>query len=413
MSNPFQTVLRIERNSRAKISQSLESCKTTTILFLILYAASSFFVWKKYEYNPSSQINFGKEFADQNSSETPKGAIVFLGEEGNLGAGYDGQIFYYYSRMLSKWSLDWPKGFETSFRAPRIGYPLLVSPFGWFGPQGTIFGMYLLNLGLFYLSYLALRSLLPESKKYLSAIYLLSPFALGSYVLLVSDTVMLSLILLAYWAYSKNNFVLFAVLGGLAILTKEQALFLLFPLGLETVYHKEFKKSLWVLASLLIPACWSLYLKTQFPDWTPGSLGNFFDPFAGILGYLSELEQSISGGGQGIIGFAKKFSRFPLLLLFLYGTFLLFRGNWKLGLAYRIGFGITMLTVFSGGYVLYWATYENVSRMFTISIPLLILWQKEDESLPNSPYWYLLAIILVAFLIKLALISKPLRYVVW
>ncbi|TGK01990.1 hypothetical protein EHQ53_15410 [Leptospira langatensis] len=398
---------------RANAARIFGSRRNTTLVFILLYSISSYFVWKKYEFRPSSQINFGKEFADQNAEETPKGAIVFLGEEGNLGAGYDGQIFYYYSRMLSEWSLNWPKGFETSFRAPRIGYPLLVSPFGWFGQQGTIFGMYILNLGLFYLSYLALRNILPEGKEYLSAIYLLSPFALGSYILLVSDTIMMGLILLSYWSYEKKKFLAFSIFGGLAILTKEQAVFLLFPLGIETLYQRDYKKSLWVLSSLLLPVCWSLYLRTQFPEWTPGSLGNFFDPLAGILGYLSELQQAIGGGGQGLVGLAKKFSRFPLLLLLLYGTFLVFQGNWRQGLAFRIGFGITMLTVFAGGYVLYWATYENVSRMFTISVPLLILWQREDESLTANPYWYLVAIVLAGFLIKLALISKPLRYVVW
>ncbi|TGL58772.1 AZOBR_p60025 family cell surface glycopolymer formation protein [Leptospira sarikeiensis] len=391
----------------------LGNLKIVTVLFVFLYSFSSASVWKKYAWHPSSQVNFGKEFADQNKEETPKGAIVFLGEEGNLGAGYDGQIFYYYSRMLSGFSLDWPKGFETSFRAPRIGYPLLTSPFGWFGTYGTIFGMYILNLGILYLSYLGVRDLLPDSQKYLSAFYLLSPFALGSYILLVSDTVMMGLVVGAYWAFFRQRYLLFSILAGISILTKEQAFFFLFPLGLETLYKKEFRNSVWVASSLILPTAWSLYLRTQFPEWSPGSLGNFFDPFGGLFGYYGELKQVLASGEWNLILLIKKFSRFPLVLLLLYGTYLVFKGDWKKGLAFRLGFGILLLTVYVGGYVLYWATYENVSRMFTLSVPLLLLWEKEDETLPSSPYWVLGGLILVSFLIKLAFVSKPLRHIIW
>ncbi|TGN00085.1 AZOBR_p60025 family cell surface glycopolymer formation protein [Leptospira dzoumogneensis] len=398
---------------RSEWIAALGNPKLVTVVFIILYSFSSFCVWKKYSWSPSSQVNFGKEFADQNKDQTPPGAIVFLGEEGNLGAGYDGQIFYYYSRMLSGFSLDWPQGFETSFRAPRIGYPLLVSPFGWFGMNATIFGMYILNLGIFYLSYLAIRDLLSEPKKYLSSFYLVSPFALGSYILLVSDTVMMGLSVLAYWCFIKKRFWVFSLLAGLAILTKEQAIFLFFPLGLIALFERDFRKTAWVASSLVLPAAWSLYLRTQFPEWTPGSLGHFFDPFGGLLGYFGELQQALVSEDRNFILLIKKFSRFPLVLLLLSGTYLLFKGDWKKGLAFRLGFGILLLTAYAGGYVLYWATYENVSRMFTFSLPLLIFWEKEDDTLPSATYWALLGIILISFLIKLAFISKPLRHLVW
>ena len=67
------------------------------VAFFLLYALSTFAIWKRYNLNPTSMVNFGHEFALLNASETPKSAIVFKGEEGNLGAGYDGQIFYYFS----------------------------------------------------------------------------------------------------------------------------------------------------------------------------------------------------------------------------------------------------------------------------------------------------------------------------
>ncbi|EMG12557.1 hypothetical protein LEP1GSC151_0147 [Leptospira interrogans serovar Grippotyphosa str. LT2186] len=35
-------------------------------------------------------------------------------------------------------------------------------------------------------------------------------------------------------------------------------------------------------------------------------------------------------------------------------------------------FFLVIFSVFSAGYVLYWSSYENVSRMFTVSIAFLI-----------------------------------------
>ncbi len=417
MQNIFSNFLSFSVSATKGLVRHLEDKNKTYAIFFLIYLTASLLVWKKYGWNPSSQINFGKEFVKQNAEETPKGAIVFLGEEGNLGAGYDGQIFYYYSRMLSNFSLDWPKGFETSFRAPRIGYPLLVSPFGWVGPLGTVFGMYFLNLALLAGSYLAFRNLLPEGKKFLAAFYLLSPFTLGSYILLVSDAVMVGLLVLSYWAYKKEKFLLFSLLGGLSVLTKEQSLFLLFPLGLEAIYRKEWRKTLWIGSVLLLPGLWSLYLRTQFPNWTPAGLGQFFDPLGGILGYLGEIRDSFlnfqTADSGGFRGLAKKFSRFPLLVLLLTGLFLLLRGRIKLGFPFRLGFGIAIFTVFAGGYVLYWATYENVSRMFTVTVPILLLWHAEDENLPVWPYLGLCGLVLVLFFVKLAVISKPLQFIVW
>ncbi|WP_425269540.1 hypothetical protein [Leptospira jelokensis] len=114
----------------------------TVSVFLLLWGITSVSYWKKYEWNPSSMVNFGHEFALQNKSETPENVILFKGESGDLGAGYDGQIFYYFSRPLSNFNLNWPKGFDESYRAPRIGYPMLVGIFGLFGKKSAIFGMY-------------------------------------------------------------------------------------------------------------------------------------------------------------------------------------------------------------------------------------------------------------------------------
>jgi hypothetical protein len=119
-------------------------------------------IWKKHEWEPSSMVHFGNEFIELNLEYMPPRAVVEKGYEGDLGAGYDGQIFYFYSRALSSFSLKWPIGFDDSYRAPRIGYPLLISIFGIYSPNGSILGMYIWNIMLFILSALALRKILGD-----------------------------------------------------------------------------------------------------------------------------------------------------------------------------------------------------------------------------------------------------------
>lgn len=403
-----------------RIRSLFENPKFILPLFFILYFSSSLLIWRKYEWNPSSQINFGIQFVVQNPEQTPKGAVVFQSQPGDLGAGYDGQIFYFYSRMLSEFNLEWPRGFETNIRAPRIGYPLLISPFGWFGPWGAVFGMFFVNLSLILSSWLLIRNLCGKQYRIDSSLYLFSPFLLGSYALLVSDAVLTSLLVFVYWLYKKEKWILFSFVGAFAILTKEQSFFLLFPLGLQCLSEKKWKTSLWILSTLALPVLWGIFLRIQIPEWTPTRFTDFFAPLDGFVGYWKEINDpspfsflEAPDFETKLILFGKKFSRVPLFLLFLSGFFVLMSGDWKKAPGNRLSFFLVMFSIFSAGYVLYWSSYENVSRMFTVSIAFLIFWKLEDETIRDRFYWLVTGSILFLFLFKLIFISKTLNYEVW
>lgn len=381
----------------------------TVLVFLLIWGITSISYWKKYEWNPSSMVNFGHEFALQNESETPKNAILFKGEEGDLGAGYDGQIFYYFSRPLSNFNLNWPKGFDESYRAPRIGYPLLVALFGFFGKTSAIFGMYFWNIALILVSYFFLRKLLDEESKPYAVLYLLSPFALGSYYVLVSDSVMVSLLIIAYYFYIKENHLVFILLSSLAILTKEPALFLLFPLGLAALFRKDWKKMIIVGLVLVIPICWHLYLSYRFPNWRPGRLTDFILPLEGMISYMESIWSQLAHGNNWK-DLARLLSRFPLLVLFFLGVFLPFTGKLTKGWEFRISFLLILFMVGTAGYYHFWSVYENVSRMFTLSIPVLLLLYNEDKTIRKQEYILVTFLILVLFLIKVLFISKQLNY---
>ncbi len=384
------------------------------VAFFLLYALSTFAIWKRYNLNPTSMVNFGHEFALLNASETPKSAIVFKGEEGNLGAGYDGQIFYYFSRPISNFNLNWPKGFDESYRAPRIGYPLLISIFGLFGQKMAIFGMYFLNISLLFLSYLALRSILEKTYKNLSLLYLLSPFALGSYSVLVSDSVMVSLVVLSYFFFLRKQFIPFSLLAGLAILTKEPALFFLFPLGLKSLIEKDRKATIAVASSLLIPFLWQSYLRFTFPNWSAMRLTDFILPLEGISRYIYEIQDFLFSDGKLELGkLARLLGRFPLLILFSFGLSLSLSKNWKIGWNFRLAMILTLFMVGTAGYYHFWSVYENISRMFTILIPILIFWKNEDKELVTRPIEWIVYTILALFVFKLFFISKPLTSIIW
>ena len=396
----------------SKIISILEKSYIRYSLFALVYIVVTTSLWKKYNYNPTSMINFGMEFAIQNKEKMPDGAVVIMGSKDDLGAGYDGQIFYFYSRTISELNMNWPKGFDESYRAPRIGYPLLVGIIGFLGKTASVYGMYFVNLSLFLLSYILLRRILDEDKKIFSLFYLLSPFSLGSYAVLVSDSVMVSLVIIAYYFYLEEENLYFVLVASLAILCKEPALFLFFPLGVKAILEKRVPKALLIVSVLAIPIMWHLYLKVTFPNWRATRLTDFILPLEGIITYSKSILTSV-GTTTDYKELARLLSRFPLLVLLVTGTAILFTGNIKRGIEFRLGIALVFFMVSTASFYHFWSVYENVSRMFTLSIPLFILLKNEEEDTKTGSYFFLTFIILILFLVKVIAIQKAQGYTIW
>jgi hypothetical protein len=388
--------------------QKLDSPLKGLLILIFLYGLVTLALWSRYEWNPSSMVNFGEEFIKKNEAESPSGVVAFKGKEGDLGAGYDGQIFYYYSRSISNLSFEWPVGFDATYRAPRIGYPLLLSVWGIFGKWGNIAGMYILSLSLLYLSYLALRVLLKE-KSHWAILYLISPFTLASYSVLVSDTIMVSLIVLAIYFYQKESYIPFYILSGLALVTKEPALFYLFSLGLAALSKKDIKKMLIVGSTLLVPVLWQVYLKYTLPNWTPTRLAVFMIPFEGIFKYLLELAGSFTSGG-GLKQIVRSFSKFPLVLQFLTMFLIPLTGSWKKGTFYKVGFSLVILMIAIANHYHFWSEYINTIRLFTFAIPFYLFIKAEDEKIVDRPFLILFFINLALILARLTILYKVQDY---
>jgi hypothetical protein len=390
--------------------KKLDKVKIIIPAILFLYLVVTLLIWKKHEWEPSSMVHFGNEFIELNLEYMPPRAVVEKGYEGDLGAGYDGQIFYFYSRALSSFSLKWPIGFDDSYRAPRIGYPLLISIFGIYSPNGSILGMYSWNILLFILSALALRKILGDYS-YLVWVYIVSPFSLGSYSVLVSDSILVSLVILSYYFYLKESYLPFFLLASLSILTKEPAFFLYFPLGLIELKDRNWKKSIVILSTLVVPFLWHAYLRITFPDWKPTRILSFILPFEGIVSYLKFLLSSTSSGDWKEM--SRALSRFPLVIILVVGIYSAIAGDWKKGTVYRMGLLLNFLLVILAGYYHFWSVYENVSRMFAMSVPLMILLAKEDGINSRIYYFFMVKVILLLFLLKIGFIQKAQEYFIW
>lgn len=386
--------------------------------FFLIYGAVTYFHVSKYEMNLSSMVRFGLEFAEANPEHVPPNAVLYKAQEGDLGAGYDGQIFYFYSRSISA-GLDYPSSegvdedgqIDASYRAPRIGYPFLIALFGFLGPQAALFGMFFWNLGLMSLAYLCLRQIL-GTNSHLAIFYLLSPFALGSYHLLVSDAVMASLVVIAYWAYQRERMLLFWALAGLAIITKEPALFLLFPLGLYELIRLDLRKASIILATLIIPVVWQIYLRLTLPEWNPTRLEVFIQPLDGMSKYMQEVMASVQNPDHGFKDIARTLSRFPLLILWMTGLLALFSGRLRKGFAMRLGLFLSLFMVFVADHYHFWSVYDNISRMFTITVALVLLLKSRDHNILDLPFHLVSLGILLLYVVRVVWITPVMPHVI-
>lgn len=392
-----------------------------SLLYVILYLSAAFAAAKPYDWNLTSLIHFGHDYTDLNGDYTPEGAVVFTGNETYGGNGYDGQIFYYYARTLFVKNV-WPSGFNRAYRAPRIGYPFIAGIFSVFGSYGTVFGMFVVQILLGLAGTFALYKLLSQNLRFLLIFYIFSPFSLQSYLLLVSDAVMVSLVLCGYYFYSlldndrfefKNILFSFSFFS-LAVLTKEPALFFLFPLGLNAVYDRNWKKSLLMIAILLPMIFWQIYLRQVHGMLPAGVLQIFLSPFSGIYGLLLSTFQMIGDflkmpSLSMLIGIFKHSVKWLLVLMIAGAVPLLMKGN-RLNFPFRFAASLILMSVLFADYYYFWGIYENISRMFTLLVPSVILLLQSRGKFEGRMFFSTLSLLSLFVLLRVLFMNPAFPY---
>lgn len=383
-----------------------------------LYVVCALAVMARYEWNPSILVRFGAVYVEANAGYTPQGSVQLVGNEEWGGNGYDGQIFYYYARTL--FEDGWPEGFSKAYRAPRIGYPLLAAPFVVFGSWGVLYGLIVVQLVLFGISVHLLATWLPPERRYFAIFYIVSPFALQSFVLLVSDSVVASLLLIGtiLWQRETQRPLFFAWLCfSLALLAKESALFLLFPLGLFTLVEKKYARAAIMVATLLPFFLWQAYLRTVHGMVPASILTIFLMPLDGVQGLLAEGWGWLSQLGREpplsfILQGFKLSARFLLLLLIFVSLALAIRPPFRQGWALRLAILFLLASVLFADYYYFWSVYENISRMFTLLTVFFLLFTGRDSGTPWS-FFATLTLLFLLVLVRILFLTPSFPYTIF
>ena len=188
--------------------------------------------------------------------------------------------------------------------------------------------------------------------------------------------------------------------------------FLLFPLGLYELIRLDFRKAAIILATLVIPAVWQTYLRFPLPEWSPTRLGVFIQPMQGMKEYLYEVIASVQNPEHGLKDIARTLSRMPLLLLWITGMIALLTGRLRKGFAMRLGLFLSLLMIFVADHYYFWSVYDNISRMFTITVALVLLLKSRDHNILDIPFHGVSLGILVLYIIRVVWVTPVMPYVI-
>lgn len=351
------------------------------IAFFAIVSILTWFRVAPYGGNLSALITLQAEFAEANPAARFPGLVV-LRE-----SGYDGQFFYLLARYLFDADMPMPILDTYTMRMGRIGMSalcgLVTSFFGW--QHYPLVTLVLLN-GLAALSYLALRSLLPGPHRWMAILYLFSAFSLNATLLLVSDSLMVSLALLAVFALERAGFRISedatdtasytsAWMGTALLLlialvfVRDTALFVIAPIGLLSLWRRSVRGAILAAIPVLIYIGWTGFVKGTevHPGAHPAHYMTKFD--LPLRGFFQSLEFSRDASLRTLARETSKFLNMGFVVLLVLALRRV-RSIVGLILVSPILFAVGLSLVATREY---WDTFDNVSRMFALSLPWAIL----------------------------------------
>lgn len=395
----------------------------TIYIFLLLCLV--FFKTKSYEFNISSLIGIWKGFAELNPTLIEKGFIVY-----NDG-GYDGQFFYLISKSL------FINGFDTfpildSFylRFNRLGLSLLsgtiTSVFGFkYYPYTTLSLLTVFHIYSFFL----LHKLLSYKNKYLSYFYLFSPFALNSNLLLVADSLFTSFVIISIYImnfrgvnffntnFTENkqtykilkSFFTFLILIFICLI-RESGIIILVSFFIICIYQKDFKNTILIFVAGLSYFVLITIFKLTFKAYLGTNPLGFLDLIDyPLAGFYNSIQFNSFTDAKNIL---RELAKFPIFMFFL--LLILNIKNIKNIKDFILYIPVFFILFTAGvGEVGYWLSFDNISRMFTLSIVWLILLKNKEEQY-NDYYALLLSFfILILLVIRIMYIKSPMLYMIY
>ncbi len=390
--------------------------------YLLLLLILLLFKIYPYGYNISALIGIWKGFAELNPDLIDKGFVIY-----NDG-GYDGQFFYLISKSLFTGGVQsFPILDSFLLRFNRIGLPLLTGVLNFFTgfhfyPMTTL----LLLVALHIYSFQVLYKILDSEIKYLAYFYLFSPFSLNSILLLVSDSLFVSITLICVYVLKfegyefynirtkinpfKKSIVLIFLVAIFTCFVKESGLIIIGTILLLSFYDKNFRITTILLLAIIV----FLFITQAFkfiPKINPGTNPLGFTDLIDypLFGFFKSIQMNSINSLKSLF---REIAKFPIFIFYL--ILILNLKNIKRIRDIILSIPIYFILFTAGvGEVGYWLSFDNISRMFTISIPWIILLKQENKAHKDYYALDLSFIILILLIIRLVFIKVPMTYYIF
>ncbi|WP_246051964.1 glycosyltransferase family 39 protein [Leptospira idonii] len=374
------------------------------LIFLILEGLLIFAKISPYENKISSLIGIWEGFAEINPYLVDPGFVVFRS------GGYDGQFFYFLAKSMftdTNWDLILDSYF---FRLHRIGMSFFLGILSHlFGFVNYPFIAILTLTFLFLFSVWALYRLLPEDKKILSLFYLFSPFTMNSNLLLVADGLFTSFLVIGIYFHfrKKPSYLISAFFLLLAVFTRELGAIALISLAAYHITNKNYRLSLYFLFPLAAFLCFLAWTRTISPNHLGTNPLGFTDmvdlPLFGFVKSFYD-EGVFHLSGKEAVKLILFLQFFAVSLYCTHLTYKKVRNSSSLVSLIKDQEWILILPILASlGVILfaeqgYWRSFDNLSRMFTMILPLFLLLHSLKQNL-FSRFFLGSGILLFLFLI--------------
>lgn len=394
------------------------------LIYLFLSILLILFYTKQANYNINLLIHLNESFLNYNPEMEFKNLLVLKTE------GYDGQFYYFISRYIFDSNIHDLTLDSTSFRMLRIGssilYGLIPAVIGW---EYYAYWVLFFHHMLFLFSYFLFYKILDEDIKYLSIIYLMNPYVIISNMLLIGDTVFISLFMMFVYLLIKihfnfdfktkiamnTNYWIALFLAIYIAITKETSLFYFIPLWIIFLLKKDIKGLALISIPVIILLIWYILIHYyfNFQDLNPISHSNriripFVDMF---LFYKNHLLSNPS-----ILNLIKSLPYFIILIMYISLLFIginVIKSSLQTrNIFYKIKDIITFIPV---GIIIiiiaivdleYWLAFDNIFRIFSFAFLWLLFLNLKDNNYKFYGFYIFNLIISLLLIFRYLLLKK-------
>ncbi len=146
-----------------------------------------------------------------------------------------------------------------------------------------------------------------------------------------------------------------------------------------------------------------------------GVLSLFLSPLNGVLGLGGETVSLIGDlmrtpGGATALALTKHSAKLLLFLLIPAALWGLSTGSPRRVLPFRLAALFTLASVLIADWYYFWSVYENISRMFTVLVPIMILHKAEDEGARTAPFFAVLGVLALLVFARTAALTPRFPY---